>query len=362
VRAYQRCYGYIFFLTSTYPPFSLEEDPDYVMASRLEQGKLVRMKVLFRLILMIPVLVVTWGLGYGLFLLGFVSWLTLLIRGTLPKPMHDAVVAIIRFQGRVLAYVLLLQDPYPRGLFGDKATTVDDDAVLQADRAETESEPTPSQLPVADATSEELSSGDEGAPISDSVPLLDSTIAQTSEDSALESAGSWALILTTGTKRIIVLALVVGVIAAGIYVSFVPHWGVQQNLESNISASAWTSQYRGDVVSLRSAMSGFDSTFDAKHPNWSAVLNDCQVLQIQYAVFDSVPYYPLAGPDDYLIAGLRAVYAGSNDCVSIVAPYKVSKALPYLAKQFNESRADFKVFLEQSQTSSTSQALYSPKG
>jgi hypothetical protein len=58
LRAYQRYSGYICLLTSTYPPFSLEEDPDYALTSELEQGQLVRMKVLFRIILVIPVLIV----------------------------------------------------------------------------------------------------------------------------------------------------------------------------------------------------------------------------------------------------------------------------------------------------------------
>jgi hypothetical protein len=44
LRTYQRFTGYFYFLTSEYPPFSLDEDPDYAMASQLEQGELGRGK------------------------------------------------------------------------------------------------------------------------------------------------------------------------------------------------------------------------------------------------------------------------------------------------------------------------------
>ncbi len=134
VRAYQRNYGYLFFLTSRYPPVSLEGDPNYATASQLGQGQLGRAKVLFRVILMIPVLIVWWVLGYGTALLGLVSWITLLIRRRLPRPLHEAMTAIIRFQGRILAYGLLLQDPYPRGLFGDRVTRSEVDAPSDVDQ------------------------------------------------------------------------------------------------------------------------------------------------------------------------------------------------------------------------------------
>jgi hypothetical protein len=332
VRAYQRSSGYLYLLTSKYPRISLEEDPQYALVSELEQGQLVRMKVLFRVILMIPALVMVWILGYGLALLSFVSWVTLLIRGKLPTPMHQAIVAIIRFQGRVTSYALLLQDPYPRGLFGDKPSPHEPELAPSVEGSEsfTETEP------LNDETSSPIE-------LTSHVTHEDSVAGITSKNEH-----TWALTLTSGARRILVATLVFGVVIAGLYIAFVPRWRVSGNIDSNISASSWNSQYRGDVVGLRHAVSQYQSTFDSTRPNWSRLVNDCQVLQNEYKTFDSVPYYP-GDPDVNLLAGLGAIYLGINDCATIIAPFKVKKAMPYLANQFKTGNSDLHTFLQETQ-------------
>lgn len=349
LRTYQRFTGYFYFLTSEYPPFSLDEDPDYAMASQLEQGELGRAKVLFRIILMIPALIVTWFLSYGLVILGFISWLILLIRGTLPRPLHNAVVAIVRFNGRVAAYILLLQDPYPRGLFGDKTATTDLDETSDLAPAPDESElPRATEFMSETSACELASTGEIATPPVQALPLSATDSDTVTENMNLNATQTWRLALTSGSKRLLVLALIFGVVAAGLYVSFVPfHWKTEQFVDGNISASSWNSQYRSDVVNLQSAVAQYQSTFDSKHPHWSALLNDCQVVQKQYKAFDTVPYYPIEGPDQSLLSGLGSIYAGFNDCTTIIAPYKVTKAMPLLEKQFNVGRADLKTFLQQ---------------
>jgi hypothetical protein len=346
LRAYQRYSGYICLLTSTYPPFSLEEDPDYALTSELEQGQLVRMKVLFRIILVIPVLIVAWILSFGILLMVIFSWFALLVRGTLPKTVHYAIAACIRFQGRVSAYLLLLQDPYPRGLFGDKASTLDVNELPEAEIEGTE--PTPSPAPVSELSMPEPPSSEEvAAPFRSMPPPHLSDVEATNMEDRSDATRSWLLTLSAGTKRLIVVAMILGAVAGGLYTAFVPKWNFQANGLSSVSASTWNSNYRSDVINLRNAVSGFQSAFDAKHPNWTTVTNDCVALQNQYNVFDDVPYYPQVGPDQNLLSGLRAIYSGFNGCVTIIAPYKVAKALPYLTSQFETGTADLKTFLQQ---------------
>ena len=346
LRAYQRYSGYSLLLTSKYPAFSLEEDPDYAITSQLEKGPLVRMKVLFRLILMIPVLLVDWIVSYGLILIVIFSWFTLLIRGKLPKTLHDTIAASIRFQGRVTGYVLLLQDPYPRGLFGDKITTPDGDDVLEIDHEEVE--PTISPTPVSESSSDGLENSDEFSTSLSAMPpphVADVELADSQGQS--DAARSWLMVLSAGTKRLLVVVLVLGTVAVSLYVIYRPHWKYQTAIVSNVSTSTWKSEYRIDVVNIRNDVLGYQSVFDAKHPNWSTVTKDCVALQNQYNVFDTVPYYPQAGPDQYLLSGLRAIYAGMNGCITIIAPYKVLKAMPYLSTQFATGTADLKTFLDQ---------------
>jgi Domain of unknown function (DUF4389) len=347
LRTYQRFTGYLYLLTSAYPRFSLEEDPDYVLASQLEPGELGRAKVIFRIILMIPVVIVAWILSYGLTILGLISWVTLLIRGTLPRPLHNAIVAIIRFNGRVAAYVLLLQDPYPRGLFGDKTPIVEwDETPLHADASEE-----PPFKATTDLTAESsVGDGEVTGALTppDQSSLIHGTNAAATESASGDEAPTWRLVLTSGTKGLLVIALVLGVAAAAAYGRFAHfHFQDEVIVNNNISASSWNSQYRSDVVNLESAVAQYHSTFDARHPHWSQLLSDCEVVQNQYKTFDSVPYYPSQGADQTLISGLGSIYAGYNDCITIIAPDKVRRAMPLLKTQFQNGAADLKSFLQQ---------------
>ena len=81
VRWLTRFYAYVFLLTDVYPPFELA-DAQYPVRLRAQPGPLNRLAVLFRIILVIPALIVVAVLGYGLsFLVMFVTWLIVLISG-----------------------------------------------------------------------------------------------------------------------------------------------------------------------------------------------------------------------------------------------------------------------------------------
>ena len=118
-----RFYAYLFLLTDVYPPFELA-DAQYPVRLRAQPGPLNRLAVLFRIILVIPAWIVSAVLGYGLsFLVMFVTWLIVLITGRMPRPLHEALAAAVRYQVRVTAYFLMLTARYPGGLFGDPETS-----------------------------------------------------------------------------------------------------------------------------------------------------------------------------------------------------------------------------------------------
>jgi hypothetical protein len=117
-----RVYAYLFLLTDLYPPFELA-DTEYPVRLRAEPGPLNRLAVLFRIILVIPAVIVGTVLFYGLgFLVMFVTWLIVLIAGRMPRPLHEALAGAVRYQARVTGYFLMLTARYPGGLFGDTDT------------------------------------------------------------------------------------------------------------------------------------------------------------------------------------------------------------------------------------------------
>jgi Domain of unknown function (DUF4389) len=117
-----RYYAYIYLLTGVYPPFSLDDYPAYPARVATEPGKLNRLAVLFRLVLIIPAAVLQAVVVYGMStIVLFVTWLIVLIRGTMPKPLHLAIAAVVRYATRVSGYYWMLTSEYPWGLFGDPA-------------------------------------------------------------------------------------------------------------------------------------------------------------------------------------------------------------------------------------------------
>ena len=117
-----RFYAYLFLLTDEYPPFEFA-DSDYPVRMRAQPGRLNRLAVLFRIILVIPAWIVSVVLGYGIsFLVMLVTWLIVLIAGRMPRPLHEALAAAVRYQVRVSGYFLMLTAQYPGGLFGDPDT------------------------------------------------------------------------------------------------------------------------------------------------------------------------------------------------------------------------------------------------
>jgi Domain of unknown function (DUF4389) len=119
LRWYVRVIGYAIMLTDVYPPFTLDE-ADYPVQIAVAPGPLNRLAVLFRLFLLIPCAILQAIVAYGAYtVMGFVTWLIVLVKGEMPAALHQALAAVLRFQARTLGYALMLTSAYPAGLFGD---------------------------------------------------------------------------------------------------------------------------------------------------------------------------------------------------------------------------------------------------
>jgi hypothetical protein len=114
-----RVYAYLFFLTGTYPPFTLDDEP-YPVRLVTARARLNRAAVFFRLILAIPAVIVLGTAIYGMGVLSFFFWLIALFAGRLPNSLHQAIAAVLRLQFRFYGYFFMVTGDYPWwGLFGD---------------------------------------------------------------------------------------------------------------------------------------------------------------------------------------------------------------------------------------------------
>jgi hypothetical protein len=133
VRWQARVYAYSFFLTDAYPPFSLEDEP-YPVRLVTARARLNRFAVFFRLILVIPAVIVLGAATYGMVVLSFFFWLIALAAGRLPASLHQAIAAVLRFQFRFYGYFYMVTSIYPWwGLFGDPTAVPSGDFERAAD-------------------------------------------------------------------------------------------------------------------------------------------------------------------------------------------------------------------------------------
>jgi hypothetical protein len=112
--------AYLFLLTDRFPPFTMDDVPQYGVSIAVPPAsRMNRAAVLFRVILVIPAAIVARLVGLGAYVLSVFAWVAALVTGWLPKPVHGVYQAFIRYEMRVIGYFALLVPTYPDELFGD---------------------------------------------------------------------------------------------------------------------------------------------------------------------------------------------------------------------------------------------------
>jgi Domain of unknown function (DUF4389) len=111
-------------MNDIYPPFSAQASFDVNVD--IPVGNVRRLAVLFRLVLLIPAQILNSLVALGLGISAFFIWLTVLVRGSMPPSLFEAMAAVLRFQARTTAYAMMLTGKYPGELFGEKPTASDD--------------------------------------------------------------------------------------------------------------------------------------------------------------------------------------------------------------------------------------------
>jgi hypothetical protein len=129
-----RLYGYLQLLTDAYPPFSFTSANYPVRVVLGPPGELNRFAVLFRFILLIPVMIVSTLVSYGWYLFSFITWLIVLFTGRMPVALFLATSAVLRYSLRFQSYGWMLTSAYPKDLFGDAPAASREDISTPATR------------------------------------------------------------------------------------------------------------------------------------------------------------------------------------------------------------------------------------
>jgi hypothetical protein len=115
VRYLVRVYAWLYLQTDAWPPFGLADDPNYPIrvniAPRAERQS--RLKAFFRVILILPMLVVSYAVNYVHLFSAVIAWLTIVFRGYLPEQINVTLTFCNSFYARVYGYFALLTDDYP---------------------------------------------------------------------------------------------------------------------------------------------------------------------------------------------------------------------------------------------------------
>jgi Domain of unknown function (DUF4389) len=108
-------YGYVALATDRYPPFSGSPDAGYPVRLNIPPPKprYDRLKVAFRIILAIPVLIIAYAMQVVYQVGSFIAWFAIVILGRQPKGLQDMIRLGLSYQQRAYAYLLLITEDWP---------------------------------------------------------------------------------------------------------------------------------------------------------------------------------------------------------------------------------------------------------
>ncbi|HEU4738843.1 MAG TPA: DUF4389 domain-containing protein [Solirubrobacterales bacterium] len=107
--------AWIYLQTDEWPPFGLSDDPNYPIRVNIAPAAASqsRLKAFFRLLLALPMLIVSYAVNYMHVWVAAIAWLTIVFRGYQPEGVNNALTFVNSFYARLYGYVAILTDDYP---------------------------------------------------------------------------------------------------------------------------------------------------------------------------------------------------------------------------------------------------------
>lgn len=112
IRYASRVGAYMALLSDVYPPFGDRPYP-VELALGPPKEKYSRLSAFFRFFPLIIVSFIQGVLGFFLYIVLFISWVTIIVIGRLPLGLHDAIAFCMSYLSRSSAYALLLTERFP---------------------------------------------------------------------------------------------------------------------------------------------------------------------------------------------------------------------------------------------------------
>lgn len=115
LRFVTRVNGFLYLMTDEFPSFGGGEEPQYpvrlAIAPPLERYN--RWKTLFRIVLMIPVVIVLYLVQLVSRAISILAWLVIVVMGRLPRGIFDVMRFALAYEARASAYGLLVTETFP---------------------------------------------------------------------------------------------------------------------------------------------------------------------------------------------------------------------------------------------------------
>lgn len=115
VRFGVRFSAWLYLQSDVWPPFGLSDDPSYPIRINIppRAERQSRLKALFRLILALPMLIVSYAVNYIHLWAGVLAWATIVFRGYMPESVNSMMTFCNAFYARVYGYIAFITDDYP---------------------------------------------------------------------------------------------------------------------------------------------------------------------------------------------------------------------------------------------------------
>jgi uncharacterized membrane protein len=115
LRFITRVNGFVWLLTDEWPSFSGDDEPSYPVRLHIDPPKeeYSRAKVFFRIILMIPVYILSYVMSIILQVVGFIAWLVMIFTGKLPAGLYKPLRIATAYNAKALGYYMLLTEDFP---------------------------------------------------------------------------------------------------------------------------------------------------------------------------------------------------------------------------------------------------------
>lgn len=109
-----RVQAYVLLMTDVYPPFSLEDDPNYPVRVELDYPQhMARWRPLVHWLLVIPVAFLAYLITIAADVCVILAWFAILITGRFPESMFNVVLIAHRWWLRTSAYLYWMEEEYP---------------------------------------------------------------------------------------------------------------------------------------------------------------------------------------------------------------------------------------------------------